>query len=287
LALDKKYGPRIYTEKYRKRIYFITYSERNHTFVVCAYKESPYLSECIDSLLNQTKKGEIIISTSTPNSYIQEIAEKYHLPIYVNTGKTSIADDWNFGCSKVRTELFTIAHQDDLYEKEYLQKILENVNQSEEPLIAFTDYYELRNGKLCRDNTLLKVKRLMLKPLTIRRFWKSKWIRRRVLSFGDAICCPSVTFVKDRLPEKIFTFGYRSDVDWQAWEKISRMKGSFVYVDKPLMCHRIHEESETSKILGEHARKQEDYEMFCKFWPRPVAKCLIKLYEFAEHSNES
>ena len=133
----------------------------------------------------------------------------------------------------------------------------------------------------------MKVKRLMLKPLTIRRFWKSKWIRRRVLSFGDAICCPSVTFVKDRLPEKIFTFGYRSDVDWQAWEKISRMKGSFVYVDKPLMCHRIHEESETSKILGEHARKQEDYEMFCKFWPRPVAKCLIKLYEFAEHSNES
>lgn len=265
----------------------MTYSERNHTFVVCAYKESPYLSECIDSLLNQTKKGEIIISTSTPNSYIQEIAEKYHLPIYVNTGKTSIADDWNFGCSKVRTELFTIAHQDDLYEKEYLQKILENVNQSEEPLIAFTDYYELRNGKLCRDNKLLKVKRLMLKPLTIRRFWKSKWIRRRVLSFGDAICCPSVTFVKDRLPEKIFTFGYRSDVDWQAWEKISRMKGSFVYVDKPLMCHRIHEESETSKILGEHARKQEDYEMFCKFWPRPVAKCLIKLYEFAEHSNES
>ena len=265
----------------------MTYSERNHTFVVCAYKESPYLSECIDSLLNQTKKGEIIISTSTPNSYIQEIAEKYHLPIYVNTGKTSIADDWNFGCSKVRTELFTIAHQDDLYEKEYLQKILENVNQSEEPLIAFTDYYELRNGKLCRDNTLLKVKRLMLKPLTIRRLWKSKWIRRRVLSFGDAICCPSVTFVKDRLPEKIFTFGYRSDVAWQAWEKISRMKGSFVYVDKPLMCHRIHEESETSKILGEHARKQEDYEMFCKFWPRPVAKCLIKLYEFAEHSNES
>lgn len=265
----------------------MTYSERNHTFVVCAYKESPYLSECIDSLLNQTKKGEIIISTSTQNSYIQEIAEKYHLPIYVNTGKTSIADDWNFGCSKVRTELFTIAHQDDLYEKEYLQKILENVNQSEEPLIAFTDYYELRNGKLCRDNTLLKVKRLMLKPLTIRRFWKSKWIRRLVLSFGDAICCPSVTFVKDRLPEKIFTFGYRSDVDWQAWEKISRMKGSFVYVDKPLMCHRIHEESETSKILGEHARKQEDYEMFCKFWPRPVAKCLIKLYEFAEHSNES
>ena len=263
------------------------YSEKNHTFVVCAYKESPYLSECIDSLLNQTKKGEILISTSTPNSYIQEIAEKYHLPVYVNTGKKSIADDWNYGCSKVKTELFTIAHQDDFYEKEYLETVLEKLNQSENPLIAFTDYQELRNGQLCRDNTLLRVKRLMLKPLTIQRFWKSKWVRRRVLSLGEAICCPSVTFVKDRLPEKIFTFGYRSDVDWQAWEKISHLKGSFVYVNRPLMCHRIHEESETSKVLGDHARKQEDYEMFCRFWPRPIARILVKIYGLAEHSNES
>ena len=53
------------------------------------------------------------------------------------------------------------------------------------------------------------------------------------------------------------------------------------------MYHRIHEESETSKVLGDHARKQEDYEMFCKFWPSPIAKCLVKLYTLAEHSNES
>ena len=65
------------------------------------------------------------------------------------------------------------------------------------------------------------------------------------------------------------------------------MKVSFVYVKQPLMYHRIHEESETSKVLGDHARKQEDYEMFCKFWPSPIAKCLVKLYTLAEHSNES
>ena len=49
------------------------YSENNHTFVVCAYKESPYLGECIESLLQQTKKSRILISTSTPNASIQEI----------------------------------------------------------------------------------------------------------------------------------------------------------------------------------------------------------------------
>ena len=63
------------------------YSENNHTFVVCAYKESPYLAECIESLLQQTKKSRILISTSTPNDSIQEIAKRYELPVVVNTGK--------------------------------------------------------------------------------------------------------------------------------------------------------------------------------------------------------
>ena len=50
---------------------------KKHTFVVCAYKESQYLEECIQSVLNQNVKSKVIISTGTPNSYIKEIAEKY------------------------------------------------------------------------------------------------------------------------------------------------------------------------------------------------------------------
>ena len=36
---------------------------REHTFVVCAYKESQYLEECIQSVLNQNIKSNVIIST--------------------------------------------------------------------------------------------------------------------------------------------------------------------------------------------------------------------------------
>ena len=264
----------------------MNYTGKNHTFVVCAYKESPYLEACICSLKKQTISGStILLSTSTPNVHISELAEKHQLPLYINTGRKSIADDWNFGCAQVKTPLYTIAHQDDIYKPEYLERVLKNLKDSRNPLIAFTDYEELREDQVCQTNKLLKIKRMMLKPLTVRRFWKSRWIRRRVLSVGDPICCPSVTFVKDRLSEKVFTFGYRSDVDWQAWERLSRLNGSFVYVNSPLMYHRIHEDSETSKVLGDHARMQEDFEMFCRFWPKPVAKLLVKAYGSAEKSN--
>ena len=47
----------------------------DHTFAICAYKESPYLEECIKSLKNQTIKSNILIATSTPNDYIKGIAD--------------------------------------------------------------------------------------------------------------------------------------------------------------------------------------------------------------------
>lgn len=53
----------------------MNYTGKNHTFAICAYKESPFLEECIQSLLGQTIPSTIIIVTSTDNAYIQNMAE--------------------------------------------------------------------------------------------------------------------------------------------------------------------------------------------------------------------
>ena len=58
-----------------------------HTFVICAYKESRYLEECIISLKKQTVKSEILMVTSTPNAFISGMAEKYNIPLIVNEGE--------------------------------------------------------------------------------------------------------------------------------------------------------------------------------------------------------
>ena len=92
---------------------------KNHTFVICAYKESKYLEECIQSLLEQTVKSNIIMETSTPNDYIKNIANKYNLPLVINEGEKGIAQDWNYGVSQTKTDYVTVAHQDDIYEKNY------------------------------------------------------------------------------------------------------------------------------------------------------------------------
>lgn len=105
--------------------------------------------------------------------------------------------------------------------------------KSDNSIIAFSDYSELRKGEKIHDTTMLKIKRIMLLPLRIRAFWKSKFIRRRVLSMGDPICCPAVTFDLKNVKRPIFQDGFRSCEDWEAWEKLSGLKGKFIYINEP------------------------------------------------------
>ncbi len=258
-----------------------------HTFVICAYKESRYLESCIRSLLHQTVKSEIIMATSTPNGHIRRLAEKYNIPLYINTGESGIAGDWNFAYSRAKTEYVTIAHQDDIYAPPYAEKLMEKLDKAKNPTIGFTGYFEVRNGKYVKDNLNNKIKRLLLMPLSIKGLGRSAFIRRRCLSLGNPICCPSVMYVKKNLDEQPFDAGFKSNLDWETWAVLSTKKNSeFVYCHKPLMGHRIHEESATSTLINNNKRIDEDYKMFCKFWPSPVARLLTRMYANSEKSNK-
>lgn len=260
--------------------------ELKHTFAICAYKESPFLEECIQSIKTQTIRSEILVATSTPNEFIREIVQKYQIPLYINKGERGITQDWNFAYSKATTSLITIAHQDDVYLPQYAERIVKLVATSKKPLIAFSDYGELRNNEIVTKSKLLSIKRLLLFPLRFRLFQKSKFVRRRSLSLGNCICCPAVTFVKHNLPKQIFQHGFRSNEDWEAWESLSKLDGEFLYTKEIGMYHRIHEGSETSAIIGDNARTTEDLVMFKKFWPEPIAKLISKIYASSETSNE-
>lgn len=256
-----------------------------HTFVICAYKESRYLEECILSLRKQHMKSKIIMVTSTPNDWIQKMADQYQIPLYVNEGESGITQDWNFGLEHVQTRYATVAHQDDTYESEYLEILLKNMEKAKRPLIGFSDYSELRNGEKIYKNVNLNIKNIMLFPLKFKLFQGSRFVRRRILSLGDPICCPAVTFCFDHLKRPVFKNGFRSCEDWEAWEAISRLKGQFVYCASPLMSHRIHEESATTAIIGDNARQKENYIMYCKFWPPFIARIINGFYNKSEESN--
>lgn len=261
------------------------FSSSDHTFVVCAYRKSPFLRECVSSLMAQTVHTRVIVATSTPNELIRDVASEFGLALAVNQGEPGIAHDWNCALRHADTPLVTIAHQDDVYNERYAEVALAYCGRAEKPLLFFTDYGELREGRAVDQSHLLRVKRAMLRPLKSDLNWGNIRLRRRMMSFGSPICCPSVTYCLTNLTTPVFLEGMRGGLDWDAWERASRLSGDFVYAPEVLMHHRIHEESETSALIRDDIRSREDYEMFRRFWPAPVAMVLNGLYGLSRRSN--
>lgn len=262
------------------------FSAEDHSFVICAYKENPHLESTIKSLLNQTVKSKIYLTTSTPNNYIINLCKKYNIEYFINKSPKNAGTDWNYGYDNVPTQLVTLAHQDDIYEPDFLEKTIEKIKDRPDFVIAFTDYYEIREEKKVYDNKLLKIKRIMNAPFKRSIFQKSRFIKRRNLSIGCSICCPAVTYNKKLAGKSVFDTNYINSCDYKTWCDLAEVKGRFIYIPNPLLGHRIYAESATSKNLGENIRQKEDLEILSMYWPKFVAKLINSVYSTSEKSNE-
>ena len=119
-----------------------------HTFVVLAYKESRYLETCIQSVLNQEFKSNVVIATSTRNAFIEQLANKYNLEIIDNPSPgMGIGYDFDFARTCVNTDLVTIAHQDDIYDPTYSKEIVNNYWKYKDATILFTDILNYEMAK--------------------------------------------------------------------------------------------------------------------------------------------
>lgn len=258
----------------------------DHTFVIPAYKDSPYLESCLHSLNNQSKKSKIIIITSTPSDYIQHIAEQFLMEVVVNnTENKGIAGDWNFALEQAKTKFVTIAHQDDIYESNYLENVLLKLN-CKKTLIVFTDYCELILDNIRKHSLNLITKKILLFPFIIKSSIYNKFFKRLPLLLGNPVCCPSVTFNKEELNGFTFSSEYIYNLDWNAWLELSQRKGAFVFINKKLMKHRLHHDSETSKQLKSNIRKKEEYKIFELVWWKPIAKFISFIYSLSHRDNK-
>ena len=256
-----------------------------HTFAVCAYKESPFLDDCLRSILGQSVRSSVLLATSTPSTFLEGVAFKFGIDLYVRDGVPGIADDWNYAVSCAKTPYVTIAHQDDIYEPEYAKEAIHAFSATSNGLLYFSDYGEIRSGKRRSHTALASVKRAMLLPYRSKRLSCSPFWKRLPLSFGNPICCPAVTYNVGRLPSPLFVEGFRSNLDWDAWERFSRLDGAFLYRPRVRMYHRVHEGSETSACIVDDVRVKEDLAMLERFWPYSIARTINGLYEKAQRLN--
>jgi len=250
-------------------------------FIVPAFGESNHLSECLDSLINQTISNDIIITTSTPSDFLEAIATKYKISLFLNADGGSIAKDWNFAFRQGQRELIVLAHQDDIYDKNYAKKALDFFKNYPNCALAFTDAKELIEFRVYKYNIREMVKKLLRKLAFFNQVTINSSIRFRVLlGFGCSIPCPSVIYNKKILQEFRFTDELSLNLDWDAWYRISKANNLFGYIPEDLITHRIHADAETQKGLMDNRRQDEDLILFKRYWPTLFSKMLLKIYRF-------
>jgi len=257
-----------------------------HTAAIMAYGESPYLEECICSLKQQSVKSRIYISTSTPSLFLSRISEKHNIPLFINTHAEGIAEDWSFAYNNCETRYLTLVHQDDVYLPKYTESCLATAEkQKNDPLIVFTNYSELFGDKVISLNLNLFIKKVLLSAFLFKESINSYSAKKSILCFGNPIPCPSVMYNRGRIGHFEFSKEFCCNMDWDAWLRLSDRKGSFCYVKKIRMIHRIHGEAQTCRQIRTSARKEEDEKIFKKLWSKPVAEILSKLYYFGANSK--
>jgi glycosyltransferase involved in cell wall biosynthesis len=250
-----------------------------HTFVILAHEKSSYIEACIQSLLSQTMKSEILLSTSTPSSFLQNLSVKYGIPLIINPERGGISSDWSFAFKNCKTKYLTLAHQDDVYSPEYTRECVLSADAVENSLVTFTDYIEFFDDGPKLWTLRLVVKRLILKVF----FWgdnkcSTVLAKKNMLRFGNPVCCPTVMFNKDNVGCFEFDRAFFMNLDWEAMFRLAEAAGAFVYVKNTLLTRRIHKNSATAAALANKKRQYEDRIMLARGLPRFITRILVGLY---------
>ena len=241
-----------------------------HTFVILAYNISDDLEECIKSVINQSVKSNVVIATSTPNDYIIDLSSEYSLGVMINEAKSNKGRDYNFAIDSFDTPLVTIAHQDDLYDRNYVKEIKRCYKKNKDATIIFTDNYEIHNDKKIKKSKKLFWIRYHLFPLKFSFFQKKKYFKLRALKPNKYICTSSITFVKNNIERNIFPTNLKYDNDWQGLIDLAKKETKFVYLNQKLVGYRVEEKEENKTKI------KEDEKILKSLYPTWIYERIIK-----------
>lgn len=263
-------------------------STLTHCFIVPAYGRSPYLGDCLTSLGRQSKPSRIVVFTSTPFEGMEEYVAQFGAELVCHGPNKGMANDWNYALRGVDADWVTIAHQDDVYGRDFLARTLDGIDKYPDAKLVFTDYCE-RDERGIRPVSLpLRVKQTIIRFATRGRgVAASAGAQANLLRFGCAIPCPSVTLRRE-LAVALGGFGteFRVNMDWDFWLRIAgEPGGAFVHCRGVLMEHRIHKGSETTAGIADGIRSAEDRSLFRRVWPTPIADFLAFLYRLTYRYN--
>ena len=253
-------------------------ADRTHSFVVLAYKDSPFLPACVASVCAQTVASNVVITTSTPSAYIDEVAARFGVPVRVNPQRAGIAADWAFGLAATDARYVTLAHQDDVYYPTFAEQTLDAFGRWREEVLCFTGYEEIDDDGRPKSSRISKIKHLIQFFAIGGRERVGGRALHAILALGNTLPCSAVTYDRQRLGDFRFSDSLASNLDWDAWMSLLDRGESFLHVNARLVGRRHNALTETSALIRDGRRAREDLIMFRRLWPRAIGDMIAFVY---------
>lgn len=225
------------------------------SIIIPVYNGERYVSEAIDSVLNQTYKDfEIIViddgSKDDTLNILMRYVEKIKWKTQENKGQASAI---NKGIKMAKGKYIAYLDADDVCLPERFENQVKYLDEHPDVGLVYADFYQTdENGK-------------------IRRTVKSRPPDNFVLLQEDYIGRSTCMHKRECLDEVgLFDESITGDDDWDMWIRISE-KFRMGYIDKPLVKYRVHKEN-----ISLIRPKRLDYRRYTKM------RILEKTYERRE-----
>ncbi len=246
------------------------------TFAIPCRNAGVHLRPLLQSLLRQTEQDFVLLlvddgSSDGSAALAREVAGD-RIVIHHNDPARGIGGNWNRCVELVATPFFCLAHQDDVYEPRYLERMLAALQARPDAGMAH-----------CRATAVDVDGVAFVSPAERFKdhFWKhapgedraAHWAR---LYRGNFVCCPSALYRTDAVRKAgPFRADLRFALDWEYWFRLLREGFGIADVDELLLHYRRHEAGATNAANADRSRFEEELQVLVAARGEGIAACLL------------
>lgn len=218
------------------------------------YNGAEFLEKALQSLQKQTySKWEAIIIDDGSSDQSFEIAKRFHLQdprfeIYQNQKNLGMVRNWNQALKIAQGDYICFLHQDDYYQKFYLQEVNDYFKLHPEIAMVFTANYNIDEaGKILEIN----------RPFSEDKIFNIEDFAYLLSQKGNFIKFPTVMIKKEVYGKRgFYNESLHLTVDLEMWLRIS-LYSKIAYLDKNLSFYRVHDNSVSSSYIKKGSEIKE------------------------------
>ena len=214
------------------------------TIVIPAYGESPYLDQCITSIVNSQDASVqiIVIDDASPTSFVRNISEKYFPRIsYIRNEKNlGVANNFNKALSSANSLFVQIVGQDDLI-VDSMVKVIHSAKDYVDQCFAIHPAVKVIDSLGNSSFDMNEVIKSIIKPASQKTY--SGDTLRKSLLLGDWTYFPSIIWNKNLLPEAPFSDEFKYCMDLDLLLRMCATDSALFLSDKKGFHYRRHSKS--------------------------------------------